>query len=112
LKSQGYETSIFHHGVTKLIVLHELKRIKKEWSSFLFLCDFGVENQESGISPKVKETPSTETSKSIMSRAKRFVKLKPRKQVKEKVSKTPVVVLETAKSTKEKIIEVKGMTQE
>jgi len=29
LKSQGYETSLFHHGLIKLIVLHELKRIKK-----------------------------------------------------------------------------------
>ena len=78
----------------------------------MFLCDFGAENQDSGISPKVKETPSAETSKSIMSRAKRFVKLKPRKQVKERVRKTPVVILETPKSTKEKIAEVKGMTQE
>jgi len=55
LKSQGRETSLFHHGIIKLIVLHELKRINKEWSSFLFLCDFGVEIQDVGISPKVKE---------------------------------------------------------
>ncbi len=47
-----------------------------------------------------------------MSRAKRYVKLKLRKQVKEKVSKAPVVILETPKSTKEKMHEVKGMTQE
>jgi len=47
-----------------------------------------------------------------MSRAKRFVKLKPRKEVKEQVSKTPVVILETPKSTKENIYEVKGMTHE
>ena len=47
-----------------------------------------------------------------MSRAKRFVKLKPKKQVKEKVSKTLLVILETPKSTKVKIYEVKEMTQE
>lgn len=112
LKSQGCETSLFHHGLIKLIVLHELKRINKEWYSFLFLCDFGAEKQGVDISPRVKGTPSVETSKSVMSRAKRYVKLKPRKQVKEQVSKAPVVILETPKSTKEKMHEVKGMTQE
>ena len=77
-----------------------------------FLCDFGEENQGVDISPRLKGTPSTETSKSVMSRAKRFVKLKPRKQVKEQVRKTPVFILETPKSTKVKISEVKAMTQE
>ena len=87
LKSQGCETSLFHHGLIKLIVLHELKRINGEWYSFVFLCGFGVENQDTSISPKIKETPSAKTIKSVMSRSKRFVKLKPRKQVKEKVRK-------------------------
>ena len=31
MKSQGCETSLFHHGLIKLIVLHELQRIKREW---------------------------------------------------------------------------------
>ena len=47
-----------------------------------------------------------------MSKAKRYVNLKPRKQVKEQASKAPIVILETPKSTKENIFEVKGMTQE
>ena len=112
IKSQGHETSLFHHGLIKLIVLHELKKINREWSSFLFLCGFGGEKQDTDTSPKVKETPSVETSKSVMSRAKRFVKLKPKKQVKEQVRKTLVVIHETPKSTKEKIAEVKERTQE
>ena len=37
MKSQGCETSLFHHGLVKLIVLHELKRINREWSSFFFM---------------------------------------------------------------------------
>jgi len=45
----------------------------------LFLCDFGTEKQGVNISPRVKGTPSAETSKSVMSREKRYVKLKPRK---------------------------------
>ena len=112
LKSQQCQTSLFHHGLIKLIVLHEIKRIHKEWSSFLFLCDFGVEKQGVDISPRVKGTPLAETNKYVMSREKRYVKLKPKKQVKEQVSKAPVVILETPKSTKEKISKVKGMTQE
>lgn len=83
MKTQGCETSLFHHGLIKLIVLHELQRIKKEWSSFLFLYGFGVENQDTSIKPKAKETPPAKTSKLVMTRSKIFVKPKPRKQVKE-----------------------------
>ncbi len=112
MKSQGHETSLFHHGLIKLIVLHELKGINREWSSFLLLCGFGGENQDTCTSPKVKETPTAKTNKYVMSRAKIFVKLKPIKQVRDQVSKTSMVILETPKSTKEKIVEVKERTQE
>ena len=56
-----------------------------------------MESQDTGINPKAKETPLAEISKPVMTRSKRFVKMKPRKQVKEQVSK---------------IAEVKEMTQE
>jgi len=46
-----------------------------------------------------------------MSREKRYVKLKPKKQVKELITKTPIVILETPKTTKEKISKVKGKTR-
>jgi len=59
----------------------------------LFLCDFGAKKQGVDISPRVKGTPSVETSKYVMSRTKRYVKLKYRKQVKEQVIKTPVAIL-------------------
>ena len=78
----------------------------------MFVCDFGAKKQGVDTSPRVKGTPSIETSKSVMSREKRYIKLKPRKQVKEQVSKTLAVILETPKYTKEKISKVKGMTQE
>ena len=38
--------------------------------------------------------------------------MKPRKQLKEKVSKASVVILETPQPTQEKITEIKEMTQE
>jgi len=117
LKSQGCETSLFHHGLIKLIVLHELKRVKKDWPSFWFVCDFVTEKQGEGASSVVKETSSTEVSKYAMTKAKRSAKLKPRKHVKEKASKTsvakcPIVILKTPNSAKGKISELKGETLE
>lgn len=70
LKSQGCETFLFHHGLVKLIVLHELKRVKKYWSSFVFVCDFGTKKQGEGTSSGVKETSSAEVSRSAMTREK------------------------------------------
>ena len=62
MKAQYCETSLFHHGLVKLIVLHELQRINREWSTFLFLCGFGVETQGAGFSPRAKEKSSSEAS--------------------------------------------------
>ena len=39
-KSEGNETSLFHHGLIKLMVLKELKILGREWSSFLFVSGF------------------------------------------------------------------------
>ena len=71
-----------------------------------------MENQDTGINPKAKVTLAAETSKPVMTRSKRFFKLKPRNQVKEKVSKESMVILETPQPTKENIAEIKEMTQE
>ena len=31
-KSEGSETSLFHHGLMKLLVLYELQRLGRDWS--------------------------------------------------------------------------------
>ena len=108
---------MFHHGLIKLIVLHELKRVKKDGSSFWFVCDFVIEEQGEGSSSWVKETSSAEVSRYAMTRAKRFAKLKPRNQVKEEARKTSTAkslaaILKTPKSAKRKISELKGETLE
>ena len=100
VKSEECETSMFHHGLIKLMVLHQLQKINREWSSFLFLGGFGVEAQTTVSNPKAKETPPEESSKPVVARSKRFMKLKPRKQVKEKMGKTSVVIVETPKPAK------------
>ena len=39
IKKEGNETSLFHHGLIKLLVLEELKRLERDWTSFLFMRD-------------------------------------------------------------------------
>ena len=41
MKTQACETSLFHHGLVKLIVLHELQRVNRECSAFFFLWIWG-----------------------------------------------------------------------
>ena len=36
IKTEGNETSLFHHGLINLLVLEELRRLDKDWSFFLF----------------------------------------------------------------------------
>jgi len=74
----------------KLIVLHELQKIGREWSAFLFMTGFRT---KTGLSPKAKEIFSPAVSHQEEVRSSRFVKLKARKQVKEPM--TPLVVQDT-----------------
>ena len=46
MKAQYSETSLFHHGLVKLIVLHELQRINREWSTFFLCVDLGWKHKE------------------------------------------------------------------
>ena len=62
MKTQACETSLFHHGLVKLIVLHELQKVKREWVACRFLSGIGVEGI--GSSPQVKETSSSKTTES------------------------------------------------
>ena len=59
MKTESCETSLFHHGLVKLIVLHELQKVNREYSAFLFLSGIGVEGI--GASPQAKEKSSSET---------------------------------------------------
>ena len=42
-KDEGSETSIFHHGLIKLLVLEEFKNLNIDWASFLFLSGYEVD---------------------------------------------------------------------
>ena len=110
MKAQACETSLFHHGLVKLIVLHELQKVKREWFAFLFLSGTGVEGISA--SPQVKETYSSKTTELAESKSRRFFKLKPRKQVKEPMIKTSLNIQRTPQSAQKKITQVKKIIQE
>ena len=77
MKTQTCETSLFHHGLVKLIVLHELQKVNREWSAFLFLSGIGVER--TGASTQVKETSSSQNIEPAEKKSMRFFKIKPKK---------------------------------
>ena len=57
-KSEGNETSLFHHGLIKLMVLEELKILGRDWSSFLFVSGFEVDDITPKRTPKPIGIPS------------------------------------------------------
>ena len=49
-RPEGSESSIFHHGLIKLLVLEELKNLNRDWATFLFLSGYDVD----ALTPKKK----------------------------------------------------------
>ena len=56
-KSEGNEISIFHHGLIKLLVLEELKRLGSDWSYFLFISGFEIDAITPKRTPKPRDIP-------------------------------------------------------
>ena len=52
-KSEGSETSLFHHGLIKLLILDELQRLGRDRSSFLFVSGFEMDT----LTPKRTSKP-------------------------------------------------------
>ena len=43
IKKEGNETSFSHHGLIKLLVLEELKRLERNWTSFFFMSGYEID---------------------------------------------------------------------
>ena len=56
--SEGSETSLFHHGLMKLLILDEIQKIGRDWSSFLFINGLELETLTPARNPKAKGVPS------------------------------------------------------
>lgn len=53
LRKDDCETSLFHHGLVKLLVLNGLQKIGRDWDSFIFMAGFPI---KTGLTPRpVKE---------------------------------------------------------
>ena len=110
MKVESCETSLFHHGLVKLIVLHELQKENRDWSKFLFLSGIGVEG--TSASPQAKEKPPSKNIYPAETKSRRFFKLKPRKQVKEPMTNTSLNIQKTPKSAQEKRTQAKETIEE
>ena len=69
LRKEACETSLFHHSLIKLIVLHELQRVGRDWPTFIFM--YGFKN-EIGLSPQAAKDLPTTTGHQAETRSRRF----------------------------------------
>ena len=49
LRKDECETSLFHHGLVKLLVLNGLQKIGRDWDSFIFMAGF---QSKTGLTPR------------------------------------------------------------
>ena len=58
LRKDDCETSLFHHGLVKFLVLDGLQKIGRDWNSFIFMAGF---QSKTGLTPQ----PVREVEKSV-----------------------------------------------
>jgi len=87
LRKEACETLLFHHGLIKLIVLHELQRVGRDWDTFIFMSGF---KSKTGLSSQAAKDLPTTTGHQAETRSKRLLKLKARKKVRE--STRPLII--------------------
>jgi len=78
LRKEDSETSLFHHGLIKLLVLDGLQKIDRDWNSFIFMAGF---QSKTGLTPQPARD-STIAKLQKEARAKRVPKSQLRKPVK------------------------------
>lgn len=114
-KKDNYETSLFHHGLIKLLVLDNLHKIGRDWDSFIFMSGF---QNKTGLTPLPDREKEGKTQESTMVEEPTLATMveeptlaEPKKQAKDrkkpknksKQSGKPVVIKETPKPSKEKM---------
>jgi len=100
LRKEDCETSLFHHGLIKLLVLYGLEKIDRDWNSFIFMAGF---KRQTGLTPQsAKDFTIAELQ--TEARAKRVTKSQVRSQVRKPVKPLkPLIIQDQAQqSTKEK----------
>jgi hypothetical protein len=93
LRKEDCETSLFHHGLIKLLILDSLQKIGRDWNSFIFMAGF---QSKTGLTPQpAREFTIAELQREV--RAKKQTKPQLPKPVK------PLIIQEQPQqSTKQK----------
>ena len=91
LRKDDCETSLFHHGLVKLLVLNGLQKIGRDWDSFIFMAGF---QSKTGLTPQpVREKEQSVEEPTIAELQK---EAKDKKKVKSQLRKSvkPLVIKE------------------
>ena len=67
-KTDISEKSIFHHGLIKLLVMEELKKLNRDWATFLFLSGYDVDVLTLNMTPKSKKNTPKKDKEPIVGR--------------------------------------------
>ena len=106
LKKDDCETSLFHHGLVKLLVLDGLQKIGKDWNSFIFMAGF---QSKTGLTPlPVREREKT-IEEPTLAELRKEVKDQKKSKTKLKKPVKPVVIKETPKSSSREKVKQKRM---
>ena len=87
LKKDECETSMFHHGLIKLLVLDGLDKIGRDWDSFIFMAGF---QNKTGLTPLPTKEKEPVKEKEVSSKEPTIAQLRKEAKDKKKVKSPPV----------------------
>jgi len=95
---QTAEKHLFHFGLMKLLVLEELRKLGRDWNTFLFLANYQPEMLETPLrrgtpNPRSRATPSKQGISSAID-SPSSIRTSPSRKGKEKIGEKPLVINE------------------
>jgi len=95
---QTAEKHLFHFGLMKLLVLEELRKVGRDWNTFLFLADYQPETLET---PSRRGTPNPRSRATLSKQgipsaldSPSSIRTSPSRKGKEKIREKPLVISE------------------
>jgi hypothetical protein len=99
LKKDGCETSLFHHGLVKLLVLDSLQKIGKDWDSFVFMAGFP---SKTGLTPLPVREREERSEEPTLAELRREVTDHKKPKTKSRKSEKSVAAKETPEASMKK----------
>ena len=101
LKKDDCETSLFHHGLVKLLVLDGLQKIGRDWDSFIFMAGF---QSKTGLTPQPVREREESVEEPIIAELRKEARDKKKTKSQLKKSVKPLVIKKPPQpSSKEKV---------